>query len=234
MLGLLALALWSSLGKPEGMHPRSWNRGGWHFFFLGAAFLLLEVQNISKASIVLGSTWQVNAVIISGVLWMILLANLLVSRFPRVPTGPVFATLLGSVAALYFVDLAAFGSLPVVWKASVVGLLTTLPMLFAGIVFARSFARAARKDLALGANLLGALVGALLECLSFALGVRALLLIVGCLYLLAMLTEPGRRTRLAVLARGRGPERAGAAAAVLLAVAALVARTTGGAIGSAA
>ena len=32
----------------------------------GAAFLLLEVQNINKASVVLGNTWLVNAVIISG------------------------------------------------------------------------------------------------------------------------------------------------------------------------
>ncbi len=44
------------------------NRTFWHFAFLGAAFLLLEVQNISKASVVLGNTWEVNAVIISSIL----------------------------------------------------------------------------------------------------------------------------------------------------------------------
>ena len=32
-------------------------------FFMGAAFLLLEVQNISKASVVLGNTWVVSAVV---------------------------------------------------------------------------------------------------------------------------------------------------------------------------
>ena len=57
---------------------RAWAGSNWHFFFLGAAFLLLEVQNISKSSVVLGNTWQVNAVIVSGVLVMILLANLFV------------------------------------------------------------------------------------------------------------------------------------------------------------
>jgi hypothetical protein len=31
----------------------AWERTHWHFFFMGAAFLLLEVQNISKASVVL-------------------------------------------------------------------------------------------------------------------------------------------------------------------------------------
>jgi hypothetical protein len=47
-----------------------------------------------------------------------------------------------------------------------VGCLTTLPMLFSGIVFIRSFATAARKDEALGANLIGALVGALLQSVT--------------------------------------------------------------------
>ena len=45
--------------------------------------MLLEVQNISKASVVLGNTWQVNAVIISGILIMILLANAFAAQFPR-------------------------------------------------------------------------------------------------------------------------------------------------------
>ncbi|MCI0355666.1 MAG: hypothetical protein L0099_11600, partial [Acidobacteria bacterium] len=84
----------------------SWNRSQWHFFFLGAAFLLLEVQNISKAAVVLGNTWQVNAVIISAILALILLANWLVARFPRLPIGPVYVLLCGSCLALYFVDIS--------------------------------------------------------------------------------------------------------------------------------
>src|SRR5262249_25015670 len=36
---------------------KAWGSSGWHFFFLGAAFMLLEVQNISKAAVVLGNTW---------------------------------------------------------------------------------------------------------------------------------------------------------------------------------
>ena len=62
-----------------------WDRANWHFFFLGAGFMLLEVQNISKAAVVLGNTWVVNAVIISGVMVMILLANLIAAKFPKLP-----------------------------------------------------------------------------------------------------------------------------------------------------
>ncbi|MFQ5529795.1 MAG: hypothetical protein ACE5FP_05535, partial [Gemmatimonadota bacterium] len=62
--------------------------------------------------------------------------------------------------------------------------------LFSGIVFARAFVVAEGKDTALGANLIGALVGAVLQSLSFLLGIKALLLIVALFYLLAMLTRP--------------------------------------------
>jgi hypothetical protein len=168
----------------------AWGRSHWHFFFLGAGFLLLEVQNISKASVVLGNTWDVNAVIVSGVLAMILLANLLAQRFPGLPLRVVYFCLIGTCLGLYFVDLSRFAFLPYATKALVVGSLTTVPMLFSGIVFIRSFALAAGKDQALGANLIGALVGALLQSITFIIGIKALLLIVACLYLLSFFSLP--------------------------------------------
>jgi spermidine synthase len=168
------------------------NRTFWHFFFLGAAFLLLEVQNISKASVVLGNTWQVNAVIISSVLGMALLANWIAYKFPKLPIVPVYALLIGTALGLYFVDLARFGFLPYFTKAAIVGTLTSLPMLFSGIVFVRSFAIARDKSNALGANLIGALVGALLQSITFVIGIKALLLVVAGFYLLSLLTVPGQ------------------------------------------
>ena len=152
--------------------------------------MLLEVQSISKSSVVLGNTWLVNAVIVSGVLMMILLANLIVARFPNFSLMPVYASLCGICLALYFVDLARFAFLPYATKAIIVGSLTTLPMVFSGIVFIRSFASATRKDEALGANLIGALVGALLQSTTFVTGIKALLLIVLGLYIMALLTKP--------------------------------------------
>jgi spermidine synthase len=167
-----------------------WNKAHWHFFFLGAAFLLLEVQNISKASAILGNTWLVNAVIISAVLAMVLLANLVVSRFPRLPPMLAYAAICVTCLALYFVEISRFAFLPFVTKAAIVGSLTCLPMLFSGIIFIRSFTIVMRKDLALGANLLGALVGGLLQSVTFVIGIRALLLIVIGLYVASIFTRP--------------------------------------------
>ncbi|QEL13666.1 spermine/spermidine synthase domain-containing protein [Limnoglobus roseus] len=197
---LLALALgvlfWLGLRERTAPHIlRGWERSQTHFFLLGAAFMLLEVQNISKAAVVLGNTWVVSAVIISGILIMILLANALAGWAKKLPAGPVYAALIGTCLGLYFLDLSQFGFLPYWQKAAVVGLLTSLPMLFSGIVFMRSFEKAERKDEALGANLFGSLAGGLLQTVTFVTGIKALLLIVAGLYLLAVLAKPRAKAK---------------------------------------
>ena len=77
----------------------------------------------------------------------------------------------------------------------IVGGLTSLPMLFSGIVFIRSFAIAEEKNTALGANLVGAFVGALLQSVTFITGIKALLLIVAGFYFLSLLTRPDQPKR---------------------------------------
>lgn len=169
---------------------RDWGRTHWHFFCLGAAFMLLEIHNISKASVVLGSTWWVNAVIISGVLIMVLVANAVTWCFPKLPLRPVYAGLCCTCVVLYFVDLASFGFLPYSTKALIVGGLTAVPIAFSGIIFIRSFASVPQKDQAMGANMFGALAGGTMQAFTFFTGIRALLLIVTGLYLLSAVTRP--------------------------------------------
>lgn len=186
LLGLFFYTKWRfQLGAVTG----NWTTGHWHFFFLGAAFLLLEVQNISKAAIALGNTWQVNGVIISGILIMILIANLIAATFPRMPLALAYFGLIGSCVVLYWLDLADLVYLPYFRRAIVVGFLTALPILFSGIVFIRSFAESSDKHEALGANLMGSLVGGLLQSLTFATGIKALLLVVTALYLASAITR---------------------------------------------
>lgn len=192
LAGLLAVVFVYGLrGQGKADVLNGWNATRWHFFFMGAAFLLLEVQNISKASVVLGNTWQVNAVIISGVLTMVLLANLLVAFRPTLPLKAVYVGLILTCFLLYVADLSWLAFLPFWVKAPLVGALTGLPMLFSGVVFARSFSAAeTEKDQALGANVLGALVGGILQSMTFVTGTRSLLLAVAGLYAAAYLTRP--------------------------------------------
>jgi hypothetical protein len=57
-------------------------------------------------------------------------------------------------------------------------------------VFIRSFAGCNDRARALGSNLIGALVGGLLESLSFVTGIRALVILVGAFYLWAVRSRP--------------------------------------------
>jgi hypothetical protein len=142
--------------------------------------------------VVLGNTWWVNAVIISSILVLILIANLIVARYPDLPLTRIFIALCASCLLFYVFDLARLAVLPYVPRAIAVGALTCMPMLFSGIIFMRSFASVPRRNVALGANLIGALIGGLLQSITFVTGIKALLLIVAMLYLAAWVTAPGR------------------------------------------
>jgi hypothetical protein len=145
---------------------------------------------VSKAAVLLGSTWQVNAVVVAGVLGLALAGAVIAGAFPRLPLGPVYVLLIGTVGGLYFLDLGRFTGEPYVVRAVVVGGVACLPVLFSGIVFTRAFALAERRDAAFGANLVGALAGGVLQSVTFLTGVQALLLIVAALYIIAWLTRP--------------------------------------------
>ncbi len=165
-------------------------RADWHFFALGAAFLLLEVQTVSRATLLFGMTWVVNAIVISAMLVMILLANLVAWRWPRLPQWVVITGLGVAVTALAFVPLDSFNSLTGTTKLIAASGFLTAPAFFGGLIFIRSFAACTDKARALGSNLIGALVGGLLESVSFITGIRALVVLVGLFYLIAILRKP--------------------------------------------
>jgi len=155
----------------------------WHFFFLGAGFLLLEAQIVSKMALLFGTTWVVNSIVISGLLLLIVAANAVVAWRPRLSVPGAYAGIFASLVASYAIPLERF-FLPSLWvKALVATGVLCLPVFFAGIVFIRSFAAEGFRGEALGSNLLGALVGGLLESLSMWTGIRSLLVIAALLYL---------------------------------------------------
>jgi len=157
----------------------------WHFFFLGAAFLLLEFQNISKMTLLFGATWLVNALTITAILVLILIANAVVVAWKGIAVPVVYGALFASVLLTLLMPMSSFNSLPTVPRAFAAGGLLNLPIGFAGIIFADSFRRSPDPDAALGSNLLGAGLGGMLESLSFVTGISALLLLVGVLYVVS-------------------------------------------------
>jgi spermidine synthase len=160
----------------------------WHFFFLGAGFLLLEVQIISKIALLFGTTWVVNSIVIGTLLLLIVAANATVSRIPAIPRWIAYTGIMTTGAIGYFVPMQNL-FFPNPWfKGLAAVCILCLPVYFAGIVFARSFAEVQFDSAALGSNLLGAVVGGVLESISFWTGLRALLLISVLLYVISALT----------------------------------------------
>ncbi|MBD3332414.1 hypothetical protein GF356_06160 [candidate division GN15 bacterium] len=160
----------------------------WHFFFLGAAFLLLEFQNISKSILLLGSTWLVNSVIITGILLLVLLANFYVHRFKPTNLRPFYGILFVLLGLTYLTPLSWFNAMPF-WPRVILGTgFLNLPIFFASVVFITSFKSVRSKNHAFGSNLLGSAVGGVLESLSFVVGVNALVLVALLLYIGSMVT----------------------------------------------
>src|SRR5215510_39184 len=155
------------------------------FFSMGAGFLLLETQVISRLALFFGTTWQVNGIVISALLVALLLANMLVER-SRDPLSRswVLAALIAGLALAYWLPLNRIPGSPAV-AGAVATAVFAVPVFFAGILFASEFRTAKSPSAALGANMLGVVAGGLLENLSLLFGMRALLLVAIGLYCLA-------------------------------------------------
>jgi len=164
-------------------------------FWLGAAFMLLEVHNDSRLALVFVTTWQVNAWVIGAILSLILLANAACAVLARrgITVGRWAVPLLfASLAAAYFVPLEVL----LLQSQVVGGLLATLllsaPIFFAGLVFAEAFSRTTAPGFALGWNVLGAVLGGMAENLSYIWGIPALVPLAALFYLAALVWPRGK------------------------------------------
>ncbi len=154
---------------------------------LGVGFMLLEVSGVSRAALLFGTTWTVNAYVVAAILSMVLLANYIAGKVKVSPTGWPFAGLAAAIVALGVVPTAWLAGLPTVARVVLGGAFLALPVMFSGLVFVSLWEKSARKDLAIGSNLLGSLVGGIATMLTMVIGFRALTLLTLAVYLVALL-----------------------------------------------
>lgn len=185
IFGLLSLLSYSSIRR---FTSAAWKMD-WMFFFLGAGFLLLEVQNISKCALLFGATWEVNTVVISAILVMVILANAVCARIKTLSVKVVYAGLILSLAANYLTPISVFGGLAPVEKIILYGIFFSMPVFFAGLLFSSSFSTVEDRSSAFASNLFGAMIGGMAECLSFVVGIKALLILAAVFYVCAAVTR---------------------------------------------
>ncbi len=158
------------------------------FFLLGAGFLLMETQLVSRLGLYFGTTWLVNCVALTAILGVLVISNVYV-RFVRPHRlFPYYLLLVASLLANY--------SLPwehLAYGPKTVGLILSaaysISLFFAGILFTETFRREERKSAAFGANIVGAVAGGLSQNLSFLTGMKSLLLFAAVFYGLAGLLQ---------------------------------------------
>ena len=157
-------------------------------FLFGLAFLLLETRAVTEMSLVWGATWMTNAIVFGAILLMILLATAATELRP-LPWGFNAAALGVSLIASYAIPAKELLGVPPAPKLFLSILYVGLPIFFAASTFAILFKDRADSARAFGWNVLGAVAGGLLEILSMAVGLRALLLVALAAYLCAFLVR---------------------------------------------
>jgi hypothetical protein len=154
-------------------------------FFMGAAFLLLETKNVVGFALLFGTTWFVNALVFAGILIAVLGAIEVARRVRFANLGLAYAALLASLLVAWAIPQQALLVLDASLRFIAAVALAFVPVFLANLVFARRFSGVASSNVAFAANLLGAMVGALLEYSSMIVGYRNLLFVVAALYGLA-------------------------------------------------
>jgi hypothetical protein len=149
-------------------------------------FLLLETKSIGDCSLYFGTTWVVTMIVVTGVLLMVLAANLIAMRMRRAPLT-LYIPLLASLVVLYLMPRDQILGLPWIARLAWALFCVPLPIFFAGLIFSVTFRDAVDPATLLAANLIGATLGGFCEYLGMAFGVHALLLIVMGAYLGSLL-----------------------------------------------
>lgn len=154
----------------------------WEMFLFGAAFLLLETRYVTAMNLLWGATWITSAVVFGAILLMVLLATLLTPRI-TLRFEVAAALLIASLAVSFVVRPHAMLGLEGASRTAVSILYVGLPVFFAAICFAMRFATRVDAGRAFGWNLLGAVLGGLLEFLGMSVGFAALVLLTIACYL---------------------------------------------------
>jgi hypothetical protein len=175
-----------SIGSIACLRGRSFGRSDVHFGLLGMGFLLLETKNISDCTLFFGTTWFVTLVVITGILLMVMGANVVAERLKGVSIW-MYAPLFASLSLLLVVPRETILQFEfparMLWTLFVV----PLPIFFAGIIFSTTFRDAESPSAVFGANLIGAMLGGFCEYLCMAIGNHRLSLLVIVAYLGSML-----------------------------------------------
>ena len=187
LVTLLAILLGSLVAVRSVAGPFAQMRPYVDLFFMGAAFLLLETSNVVRFALLFGTTWFVNALVFAGILVSVALAIEVARRVRFTRPAWLYVPLFVAIVVAWAVPPEALLGLGFVPRFAAAVALGFTPVFIANLVFADRFRDVGSSAVAFGTNLLGAIVGGVLEYGALVIGYRALLIVVAALYGLAFL-----------------------------------------------
>lgn len=194
LVALAAILLASVIAVRAAGAPLGQMRSYVDLFCMGAAFLLLETTNVVRFALLFGTTWFVNALVFAGILASVYVAIEVTRRHRFSRPALLYIPLFTSIVLAWAVPLDALLSLGFIARFAAAVALGFAPVFFGNLVFADRFGEAASSTVAFGTNVLGAIVGGVLEYGALVVGYRALLLGVAALYVAALAFKPTRVT----------------------------------------
>jgi hypothetical protein len=186
----LAVVLAISLAGIFWVAPRSTlQRFDWHMFFLGVAFALLEVKALTTFALLFGSTWNVNSLVFFAILTSVLIAVLVNARWTFRRIWIFYLLLFGMLALNLAVRPETLLFQNAIARYVIASCLIFAPVFLANVIFSNSFRETEMADVAFASNLLGIMVGGMLEYFSMLTGYHLLLVAVIAFYFLAMVVR---------------------------------------------
>jgi hypothetical protein len=148
---------------------------------------MLETRAITSFSLLFVTTWLVNALTFFAILSSVLLAIFVNAKWPiRRPTL-YYIALFVAIGVAFVLPPESLLFEPAWLRYVVAAAVAFTPVFLANLVFSYSFRDTTTADMAFASNLLGAMVGGMLEYLALITGYSFLLVIVAGLYALAWL-----------------------------------------------
>ena len=198
MLGLIVLAAFALVRMAGG--PLRGMAAYADLFCMGVAFLLLETKSVVQFALLFGTTWFVNALVFTGILLAVLAAVTLAQHVRRQSMWLLYGLLLAAIVIAWLVPPESLLRLSLLPRFLAASGLAFVPIFVANLVFAQRFKAVGSSNVAFAANLLGAMIGGVLEYSSLVIGYRALLPVIAGLYVMALVLwlrgrpQPGYQT----------------------------------------
>jgi hypothetical protein len=206
LLGLAMVALFALTGTITFAPRKTLRRFDWHMFFLGMAFMLLEVKSLTTFSLLFGSTWLVNSLVFFAILSSVFLAIIVNKHFKFRRINVFYLSLFGILLLNILLSPDVLLLYNPILRYVMASALAFTPVFLANIIFTNSFRDSETADIAFASNLLGIMVGGALEYFSMLFGYRLLLIPVILFYACALLLRNRRRRTPGVLDEAEASE----------------------------